>query len=109
MTRNGEKTILTPVQRKLLLRYRDHRHKSFTVAGLLKPLLPMAVLSVGLVVLSDYIFPLRLTLFVAGLLVGVMLRNVALLFHGVRVIPGLLQVIDWEKVDRLLEEPPQDA
>jgi len=71
--------------------------------------LPLAALSVGLVALSYYTFPLRLTLFVAGLIVGVILRNVALLFHGVRVIPGLLQVIDWEKVDRLLEEPPRDA
>jgi len=71
--------------------------------------LPLAALSIGLVALSYYTFPPWLTLFVAGLLVGVILRNVALLFHGLRVIPGLLKVIDWGKVDRLLEEPPRDA
>jgi len=79
------------------------------VAGLVARLVPLAALSVGLVVLGSFIFPTRLTLVVAGLLAGVMLRNLALLVHGVRVIPGLLQVIDWEKVDRLLGEPPRDA
>jgi hypothetical protein len=101
--------ILTPLQRKLLLRYRDHRQKPFTVVGLLVPLLPLVALSVGLVALSYYTFPPHVSLFIAGLLVGVLLRHVALAIHGFRLIPALLQVIDWEKVDRLLEEPPRDA
>ncbi len=97
--------ILTPLQRKLLIRYHDHRHKPFTVIGLLVPILPLVALAVALVALSYYIFPQQVALFIAGLLLGVLLRNVALVFHGARVIPALLQVIDWEKLDRLLEQP----
>ncbi len=49
--------ILTPLQRKLLRRYRDHRHKPFTVVELLVPILPLVALVVGLVALSYYTFP----------------------------------------------------
>jgi hypothetical protein len=101
--------MLTPIQRKLLLKYREHCQKPFTVVGLLVPLLPLAALAAFLVVISFYTFPPGLTLFIAGLLVGIMVRNVALVFHGVRVLPGLLQVIDWEKVDRILGEPSRGA
>jgi hypothetical protein len=96
--------IFTPLQRKLLLRYRDHRHKPFTFVELLVPILPLMALAVGLVALSYPVFPTQVTLFIAGLLVGVLLRNVALVFHGARVMPVILEVIDWEKLDRLLEQ-----
>ena len=97
--------ILTPLQRKLLLRYRDHRHKPFTVLELLVPILPLAALAVGAVTLSYCIFPPQVTLFIAGLLVGVIVRNVAMVVHGARLIPAILQVIDWDALDRLLEQP----
>jgi hypothetical protein len=97
--------ILTPLQRKLLLRYRGHRHKPFTVVELLMPILPLAALAIGPVALSYYIFPPQVTLFIAGLLVGVIVRNVAMVLHGARLIPAVLHVIDWEKLDRLLEQP----
>jgi hypothetical protein len=99
--------IITPLQRKILLRYRAHRHKPFTVVELLTPILPLVALAVGLVALSYYTFPAQVTLFIGGLLVGALLRNLALILHGARVIPALLQVIDWEKLDRLLEQPSQ--
>jgi hypothetical protein len=101
--------IFTPLQRKLLLRYRDHRHKPFTVVELLVPILPLMALAVGLVALSYSVFPTQVTLFIAGLLVGVLLRNVALVFHGARVMPAILEVIDWEKLDRLLEQPSRST
>jgi hypothetical protein len=97
--------ILTPLQRKLLLRYRDHRHKPFKVVELLKPILPLATLAVGLGTLSYYIFPPQVALFLAGLWVGVLVRNVALVLHSARLAPAVLQVIDWETLDRLLEQP----
>jgi hypothetical protein len=96
--------ILTALQRKLLLRYRGHRRKPFTVVELLVAILPQVALAVGLAALSYYVFPPQLALFIAGLLVGVIARNLALLLHGARVIPALLQVIDWEKLDRLHEQ-----
>jgi hypothetical protein len=89
---------------KLLRRYRDHRHKPFTVVELLVPILPLMALAVGLVALSYYTFPPQVTVFIMGLSVGVLLRNVALAFHGARVIPAVLQVIGWEELDRLLEQ-----
>ncbi len=97
--------ILTLLQRKLLLRYRGHRHKPFSVVELLMPILPLAALAVGLAALSYFIFPPQVTLFIAGLLVGVIVRNVAMVFHGARLIPAILQVIDWDALDRLLEQP----
>ncbi len=107
--RTGGKTILNRIQKKFLLQYRVQRHKPFTVSGHLRSLLLLGGLSGGLFGLSCYIYPPRFAFFFGGLLVGVLLRNVALLFHAARVIPVLMQVIDWEKVDRLLEEPPRDA
>jgi hypothetical protein len=98
---------LTRFQRKLLLKYRSHRHKPLSLFGLLLPMLPPVAIAVGVVALSAYTFPRQGTLFIAGLVVGVLLRNLALVVHGLRVIPALLEVIDWEKLDRMLERPPQ--
>ena len=97
---------ITRIQRQLLVKYRDHRHKPFSLFGLLLPMLPPVAIAVGVVALSSYIFPLQCTLLIAGLVVGVILRNLALLVHFLRIIPALLEVIDWEKLDRQLEEPP---
>ncbi len=100
--------IITPAQRKVLLGYRVRRGRPVTVGGFLAGLVPVLVLSLGLVVLSGFLFPPAVAMFVAGLLVGVMLRNVALIVHGVRVLPVVLRVIDWAAVDRLLDGPPRD-
>lgn len=107
--RTGGTTILNRVQRRLLLRYRAHRHQPFTVSGHLIRLVLLAAVSAGIFGLSWSLHPPKFALFIGGLLVGVLLRNVVLLFHGARVIPILFQVIDWEKVDRLLEPPARDA
>ena len=72
------------------------------------PLLPRVGLSAALVIIACYVSP-GFALFVAGLLVGAILRQAALVVHGVRALPVLLQVIDWGKVDQLLDEPAGDA
>lgn len=104
----GESPILTSAQRKLLLRYREHRRKPFTLAGLLVPLLPRVALAAFLAAFSYIVMP-RFAPFLAGLLLGAILNQVAMAVRGVRVISILPEVIDWEKVDRLLEESAGDA
>jgi hypothetical protein len=104
----GETTILTSGQRKLLRKYREHRQQSFTTAGLLVQLLPRVALSAVLVAVAYFVSE-KFCLIVAGFLAGAILREVALAVHAARVLPVILRVIDWDKVDQLLEEPARNA
>ena len=63
--------------------------------------------SLVVLVALSYIMSARLALFVGGVLIGAIVRQAALAVHAMRILPALLQVIDWGKVDQLLEEPPR--
>ena len=52
---------------------------------------------------GSYVF----TSFVAGMVIGAVLRQLSLMVQAVNGLPLLLDVIDWNKIDRLLDEPEQ--
>ena len=93
---------LTPIQRKVLLRYRGFRDRPATLGRLLSPVLPRLLLLLGLIWLSSFVLPMGATAFYSGVVVGAIAVQVALLVQACRIIPVFMEVMDWKKVDRLL-------
>ncbi|APW59151.1 hypothetical protein [Paludisphaera borealis] len=93
---------LTPLQRKFLTRYRDLREGRETLRFRLKPLLPRLAILVALIGYSAFMLPAVVTAFATGMLVGAALRQVPLTRGAKQIMPVLLDVIDWDKVDERL-------
>lgn len=97
---------LTPDQRKLLVQYSKLRFDPGARPGLLKPLLPMILPIAALTAVSAATLPAPVTAFAAGLGLGGILRQAALQWRARRVLPVLLEAMDWGRVADLLGEAP---
>jgi len=93
---------LTPAQRKMLLRYRAFRDRPPTLRGILAPALPRVVLALAMVTVVAIMLPAGVALFYGGIVVGAVLRHGSLAWQAVRVMPALIEMIDWDKADQLL-------
>jgi hypothetical protein len=93
---------LTPLQRKALTRYRDLREGRETLRFRLKPHLPRLAIAAALVGYSAFMLPAAVTAFVAGMPAGATIRQVPLVRATKQIMPILLDVIDWRKVDERL-------
>lgn len=99
---------LTPIQRKVLLRYRGFRDRPPSLGRILSPALPRLLILLGLVLLSGYFLPLWAMAFYSGVVVGGMAVQIALSVQACRVIPPFIESMDWKKVDRLLGINPDE-
>jgi hypothetical protein len=99
--------ILTPIQRKLLLRYRTFRDQPMSILRQVLLMIPMILVLASLTAFAYVAVSPALGLFMGGLGLGAILRQFGLTLQAKRVIPALIEVIDWEKVDRLLSEDHQ--
>jgi hypothetical protein len=99
---------LTPIQRRILLRYRRFRDRPPTLGRILSPALPRLLILLGLILLSGYVLPTWATAFYSGVAVGGIAVQVALSVQACRVIPAFMEAMDWKKVDRLLGIDPDE-
>jgi hypothetical protein len=74
-----------------------------TVATILKPMVPRFILLIVLVVLAFYFTDRIFSVFLAGAATGAALRQLSLVAQAVHATPVIFEVIDWDKVDQLLE------
>src|SRR4051794_9311205 len=100
--REGDRSILTPAQRKTLLRYREHRDDPFTLSDFLVPMWPQVANVAIVIAAAIYIMP-DYAMFLAAFLEGVLMKQAAIAVHALRIIPAVLRVVDWKEVDHLLE------
>jgi len=94
---------LTPAQRKFLTAYRDARLKPKSLAGQLKPALPRLLLLLALATILCYTATPMVACFFVGFIVGGVVRHVAIVVQARRHLPAVLDIIDWPRVDRMLD------
>jgi len=93
---------LTPIQRKVVLRYRGFRDRPPTLVRIPAPALPRWLILLGLVLLSAYVVPVSAAAFYAGMVVGAIILQTVPSVQAWRVFPALVEILDWKKVDQLL-------
>ncbi|WP_165251590.1 hypothetical protein [Paludisphaera soli] len=80
---------------------------------MLRPALPWLLILIALVTVLALSSPAWLACFFGGFAAGGVTRHVAMVIQSRRVLPLMLDVIDWPKVDRLLDgvetSDPRDA
>ena len=100
---------LTKGQRRNLELYATYRSAPPTFWQLLRVNLPrlafMALLVVLLYVLAPTAGTEWLALMVTGLFLGVLVRDIGRFWQFVRMWPVLAAVLDWQRIDRLLNNP----
>ena len=74
-----------------------------TVGTIIKPMVPRFILLVALVVAAFYLSNPTIAVFLAGAATGAVVRQLSLVFQAVHATPLIFEVIDWDKVDQLLE------
>ncbi len=94
---------LSPSQRRLLIQYREARRRPKSLGSLLRPGLPRLLILIALVTFAAYNGPPKAAWFVGGLAAGGVLRQLGMTIQGRRLLPLTLEIIDWAKVDRLLD------
>ncbi len=93
---------LTPIQRKVLLRYRGFLGRPPTPLQIFATVLPHLLMLTGLVVLSAYTLPVTVTTFCGGMCVQMVVYQVAFSAKVVKAIPTLVEFLDWKRVDHAL-------
>lgn len=98
--------MLTSIQREALLHYRAMRHKEFNVRNVAWAALPIFLVYLVLFVFAASLHPLLPTtsVFLQGVIAGVAgykLHHIVQVSRRASLLP---QIIDWPKVDRLIEE-----
>jgi hypothetical protein len=88
----------------MLLIYKRWRQTPPSLPALLKPALPRLLLGVALTAATLAFVSLELGLFLGGMFAGAALRHASIMRQVRRTVPFLIEVIDWEKADRLLAE-----
>jgi hypothetical protein len=105
---------LSKLQRKVLERYKLSRDQPPTVRGSLETMLVSHIalimfLTVLTVVGSVMTGGIYLGIFVVGLGVGAFARDIGWIRRTVQYWPILATVIDWQKVDTLLESDEESS
>ena len=98
---------LSTRERKTLLAYRIFRKQSPTISQLWRPVIPRFLLLVPLAAAAYILTTESVTIFLAGLGLGGLLRQLSILWTSTKVVPILIEVIDWDVVDQLLETPAE--
>jgi hypothetical protein len=93
---------LTPLQRKVLLRYRGFRANPPTAFHIFSRTLPLELMMTGLVIFAAIALPATTTAFMGGLWAGTLVYNGAFAMRVVKVIPTLVKFLDWKRVDEAL-------
>jgi hypothetical protein len=88
----------------MLLIYKRWRQAPPSLSDLLKPALPRLLLGVAVVAAALAFVSLELGLFLGGMFAGAALRQASIMRQVRRTVPELIEVIDWNKVDRLMVE-----
>ena len=100
---------LTKSQRRNLELYATYRSAPPTFWHLFRQNLPRLVFMALLVVLIYVLAPTAgtewLALFVTGLFLGVLVRDLGRFWQFVRMWPVLAAVLDWQRLDMLLNSP----
>jgi len=93
---------LTPIQRKVLLRYKGFRDRPPTPFHIFKTVLPHMLMLTGSVIVSAYTLPVSVTTFWAGMCVSTLLYQVAFSLRVVKAIRTIVEFLDWKRVDHAL-------
>jgi hypothetical protein len=93
---------LTPIQRKVLLRYKGFSVRPPTPLSIFALVLPHLLITIGLAVLSAYAFPAVVTAFLAGMCVQAITYQVIFSVRVVKAISTLIEFLDWERIDQAL-------
>jgi hypothetical protein len=93
---------LTPIQRKVLLRYRGFIGRPPTPLRIFATVLPQILMLISLVILSAYTLPVTATAFCGGMCVAMVVYQVAFSVKVVKAIPTIVEFLDWKRVDHAL-------
>jgi len=103
---------LTGLQRTLLRRYQGYRSKPPTFLGLLRQSWQVEVILIAASAFGAwYAYHSHLygaACFIGGLLVGALARDIGIFRRALQVWPALLQVLDWQRVEQVLNGEKAD-
>jgi hypothetical protein len=93
---------LTPMQRKVLLRYRGFIDRPPTALRIFASALPHLLMLIGLVALSAYTLPVTVTAFCGGMALTMVVYQASFSLKVVKAIQTLVKFLDWKKIDHAL-------
>ena len=103
---------VTKLQRVVLQRYLGYRTKPPTFFGLLRQSWRVEVILIAASALGVwYAYSVHLygtSCFIGGLLVGALARDAGTFRRVLQAWPALSQVLDWQRVERVLDEEKAD-
>ena len=93
---------LTPIQRKVLLRYKGFVDRPPTPLRIFAAALPHILILIALVIFSAYTLQPTATAFCGGLCVGAIVYQVSFSLRVVKAIGTLVEFLDWPRVNQAL-------
>jgi hypothetical protein len=108
----NKRMALTSLQKIVLQRYKGYRSQPPTFMGVLKQswrgevILVAASALVAWFAYSSHLY--ALAYFIVGMLVGTLARDVGTFRRVLQVWPALSQVLDWHRVDEVLDQEEAD-
>ena len=104
---------LTALQRKVLRNYREYCDQTPTLSTLLIKSLPVLSLLVIYIVVAGglmlFVDMGNAALFLWGMGAGVLLHQVSVFRVFLRVWPAVAAIVDRQRLDELLDEPPETS
>jgi hypothetical protein len=97
---------LTPIQRKVLLRYKGFLDRPPTASRIFTLALPHLVLLIGLIIFSAFTLPTTVTAFCGGMAFWAIGYQISFSRKVVRTIPTVVEFLDWKRVNRALDLTP---